>query len=124
MSRNFSPSPLLQHSSTPALHSFTLRGLMTLSRLQLGQYAVFLFVSLLVSMPLFFLVLGSFSTAKLPTDFSLDTMGLQNYVKVYSDPGTFELFTNTLIYVTGSVAIGITIAFVLAWLVERTNMQG
>jgi iron(III) transport system permease protein len=75
-------------------------------------------------MPLFFLVLGSFSTAKLPTDFSLDTMGLQNYVKVYSDPGTFELFTNTLIYVTGSVAIGITIAFVLAWLVERTNMQG
>ena len=97
---------------------------MTLSRLQLGQYAVFLFVSLLVSMPLFFLVLGSFSTAKLPTDFSLDTMSLQNYVKVYSDPGTFELFTNTLIYVTGSVAIGITISFVLAWLVERTNMQG
>jgi len=75
-------------------------------------------------MPLFFLVLGSFSTAKLPTDFSLDTMSLQNYVKVYSDPGTFELFTNTLIYVTGSVAIGITISFVLAWLVERTNMQG
>jgi len=124
MSRDFSPSSLLQRSSTPALHSFPLRGLMTLSRLQLGQYAVFLFVSLLVSMPLFFLVLGSFSTAKLPTDFSLDTMSLQNYVKVYSDPGTFELFTNTLIYVTGSVAIGITISFVLAWLVERTNMQG
>jgi iron(III) transport system permease protein len=93
------------------------------SRLQLGQYAVFLLVSLLVSMPLFFLILGSFSTAKLPTDFSLDTMGLQNYVKVYSDPGTFELFTNTLIYVTGSVALGIIIAVVLAWLVERTNMQ-
>jgi iron(III) transport system permease protein len=94
------------------------------SRLQLGQYAVFLLVSLLVSVPLFFLILGSFSTAKLPTDFSLDTMGLQNYVKVYSDPGTLELFTNTLMYVTGSVALGITVAVGLAWLVERTNMPG
>jgi iron(III) transport system permease protein len=92
------------------------------SRLQLGQYAVFLLVSLLVSVPLFFLILGSFSTARLPTDFSLDTMGLQNYVKVYSDPGTLELFTNTLMYVTGSVALGITVAVTLAWLVERTNM--
>jgi len=97
---------------------------MTSSRLQLGQYAVFLLVSLLVSVPLFFLVLGSFSMAKLPTDFSLDTMGLQNYVKVYSDPGTLELFTNTLMYVTGSVALGITVAVTLAWLVERTNMPG
>ena len=97
---------------------------MTSSRLQLGQYAVFLLVSLLVSVPLFFLVVGSFSTAKLPTDFSFDTMGLQNYVKVYSDPGTLELFTNTIIYVSGSVALGITLAVALAWLVERTNMPG
>jgi iron(III) transport system permease protein len=97
---------------------------MTSSRLQLGQYGIFLFVLLLVSVPLFFLVVGSFSTAKLPTDFSFDTMSLQNYVKVYSDPGTLELFTNTLIYVGGSVILGITLAVALAWLVERTNMPG
>ena len=94
------------------------------SRLQLGHYAIFAVVFLLVSVPLFFLVLGSFSTARLPTDFSLDTMGLVNYVKVYSDPGTFELFANTLIYVAGSVLVGITLAVTLAWLVERTNIRG
>ena len=94
------------------------------SRFQFAQHSVFLLVLLLVSVPLFFLILGSFSTAKLPTDFSLDTMGLENYIKVYSDPGTLELFTNTLIYVIGSVAFGITLAVTLAWLVERTNMPG
>lgn len=83
-----------------------------------------LLVALLVSVPLFFLVLGSFSTARLPGDFSLDTMGLVNYVKVYSDPVTYELFTNTFIYVGGSVALGISLAVALAWLVERTNMRG
>lgn len=94
------------------------------SRFQLGPYGIFLLVFLLVSVPLFFLVAGSFSTAKLPTDFSFATMGLENYVKVYSDPGTLELFTNTFIYVGGSVLFGITLAVALAWLVERTNMPG
>jgi iron(III) transport system permease protein len=93
-------------------------------RFQLGPYGIFLLVFLLVSVPLFFLVAGSFSTAKLPTDFSFATMGLENYVKVYSDPGTLELFTNTFIYVGGSVVFGITLAVALAWLVERTNMPG
>jgi iron(III) transport system permease protein len=51
-------------------------------------------------------------------------MGLENYIKVYSDPGTLDIFYNTIIYVTGSVVIGITVAFSLAWLVERTNMPG
>jgi iron(III) transport system permease protein len=81
-------------------------------------------VLFLVLAPLFFLVLGSFSTAQLPTDFSLATMGFVNYIKVYGDPGTYELFTNTVIYVAGSAALGISLAVFLAWLVERTNMPG
>ena len=97
---------------------------MIASRFQLGQYAIFLTVLLLVGVPLCFLVIGSFSTAKLPTDFSFDTMGLNNYIKVYSDPGTLELFTNTIIYVSGGVALGISLAVALAWLVERTDMPG
>jgi len=97
---------------------------MSSSRLQLGPYGIFLIVLLLVSVPLFFLILGSFSTARLPGDFSLSTMGLENYVKIYSDPGTWDIFVNTIIYVTGSVVIGITLAVTLAWLVERTNMPG
>ena len=51
-------------------------------------------------------------------------MGLENYVKIYSDPGTWDIFANTMIYVVGSVVIGITLAVALAWLVERTNMPG
>jgi iron(III) transport system permease protein len=97
---------------------------MIASRFQFGPYGVFLTVLLLVSVPLFFLVVGSFSTAKLPTDFSWDALGFENYLKVYSDPGTLELFTNTIIYVGGSVLFGITLAVALAWLVERTDMPG
>jgi iron(III) transport system permease protein len=93
-------------------------------RLNIWQHGIFLLVLLLVLTPLSFLILGSFSTARLPGDFSLATMGLINYLKVYSDPGTIELFTNTVIYVGGSSMVGISLAVSLAWLVERTNMPG
>lgn len=93
-------------------------------RLSLWQHGIFIFVLFLVLAPLSFLVLGSFSTARLPGDFSLDTMGLVNYVKVYADAGTIDLFINTIIYVAGSAALGIVLAVALAWLVERTNMPG
>ena len=94
------------------------------ARLHLWQHGVFFLVLFFVLAPLLFLILGSFSTARLPTDFSLSTMGLVNYFKVYTDPGTYELFTNTVIYVSGSVVLGISLAVSLAWLVERTNMPG
>jgi iron(III) transport system permease protein len=93
-------------------------------RLSLWQHGIFLLVLFLVLAPLSFLVLGSFSTARLPGDFSLATMGLVNYIKVYADPGTVDLFINTIIYVGGSAALGIVMAVALAWLVERTNMPG
>jgi iron(III) transport system permease protein len=93
-------------------------------RLSLWQHGIFLLVLFLVLAPLSFLVLGSFSTARLPGDFSLHTMGLVNYIKVYTDAGMLDLFTNTIIYVAGSAALGIVLAVALAWLVERTNMPG
>jgi iron(III) transport system permease protein len=86
------------------------------------NYSVLFFIALLVITPLAFLVLGSFSTASLPTDFSLSTMGWVNYVTVYSDPSTYELLNNTFIYVGGSILVGISLAVCLAWLVERTNV--
>ena len=93
-------------------------------RLHLWHHGIFVLILFLVLAPLSFLILGSFSTAQLPTDFSLATMGLVNYVKVYSDPGTSEIFVNTVIYVGGSTALGLVLAVSLAWLVERTNMPG
>lgn len=83
---------------------------------------VFAIVVLLVATPLVFLVLGSFSSARLPADFNLAHLTLANYVKVWSDPGTYSVFLNTLIYAGSSATLGISIATVLAWLVERTDM--
>jgi iron(III) transport system permease protein len=89
-----------------------------------AQYALFIAVAAAVLLPLTFLVLGSFSTARLPAEFSFDQMGLRNYIKVWSDPQTYAVFWNTVLYVTESTVIGIGIAAILAWLVERTNMPG
>jgi len=93
-------------------------------RLLFWQYGIFLLVLGLVLVPLSFLILGSFSTARLPTDFSLATMGWVNYLKVYTDPDTYALLGNTVIYVAGSALLGISLSVTLAWLVERTNMPG
>jgi iron(III) transport system permease protein len=90
----------------------------------LWQWAIFLIVFFAVLTPLSFLVLGSFSQARLPTQFSFSTLGFANYVKVWSDPGTYAVFTNTLWFACGSTVVGIVIAAVLAWLVERTNVPG
>lgn len=83
---------------------------------------VFATVVVLVSTPLLFLILGSFSTARLPSEFSLGGMSLANYSKVWTDPGTYAVFGNTIVFGVGSTAFGIVVAATLAWLVERTNM--
>ena len=87
----------------------------------LGLFAL---VTVLVGLPLTFLVLGSFSNSQLPTDISLTNLGVGNYVQVWSDPETSKLFYNTGIYVAGATAIGLFLAASLAWLVERSNIPG
>jgi iron(III) transport system permease protein len=74
--------------------------------------------------PLLFLVLGSFSQARLPAEFSLSRLGLANYIKVWGDPGTYAVMSNSLWFALGSTAYGTVIAAALAWLVERTNIPG
>ena len=108
-------------SATAAFHSTT-RG--WFASLLSWHWAVFLVVAVFVLTPLLFLVLGSFSTASLPTEFSLAKMGLENYAEVWLAPDTYAVFTNTFIYVTGATVFGITLAATLAWLVERTNIPG
>jgi iron(III) transport system permease protein len=81
-------------------------------------------VAALVGLPMTFLVIGSFSNAQLPTEISLTNLGIKNYVDVWSDPETWKLFYNTGIYVFGATAFGLTMASMLAWLVERSNIPG
>ena len=95
-----------------------------LSSFSIWHWIVFLVVITAVMTPLVFLVLGSFSTASLPTEFTLSELSLVNYEDVWFDPDTYAVFMNTFIYVTGATAFGIALAAVLAWLVERTNIPG
>jgi iron(III) transport system permease protein len=90
----------------------------------LWQLTVFVVVLLAVGAPLLFLILGSFSQARLPSEFSFSNLSLVNYIKVWSDPGTYAVLSNTLWFATGSMAFGIVVAAGLAWLVERTNVPG
>jgi iron(III) transport system permease protein len=90
----------------------------------LWHWIILIAVGLAVLTPLTFLVLGSFSLATLPTEFTLSELSFKNYEKVWLDRSTYVLFYNTLVYVTGATAFGITVAAGLAWLVERTNIPG
>ena len=102
-------------------------GMLRLPRIRsatIWHFLVFVIVFIAVVTPLLFLVLGSFSPARMPSDFSLSTLSVANYVKVWSDPGTRATFSNTLWFAGGSTLVGLVIASSLAWLVERTNIPG
>jgi iron(III) transport system permease protein len=87
-------------------------------------WLVLALVGLAVATPLVFLVLGSFSSARLPGDFSLANLTLANYATVWLDPVTYAAVLNTVVYVVGTTLLAITVAAMLAWLVERTNVPG
>jgi iron(III) transport system permease protein len=90
----------------------------------LWETAVFLTVFLAVVVPILFLVLGSFSPARTPSEFTLSTLTFRNYIKVWSDPSTYEILSRTLLFAGGSTLFGLVFAASLAWLTERTDMPG
>jgi iron(III) transport system permease protein len=79
-------------------------------------------VAFLVLVPVSMLVLGSFSGARIPSDFSFATVTVQNYLSVYTSPVTYRVMGNTAIYTMATLALGLTLSFLFAWLVTRTNM--
>jgi iron(III) transport system permease protein len=86
--------------------------------------AVFIVVTVLVAVPVAILILGSFSNAKMPTDFTWATLTFDNYPEVWLDPGTYNILYNTVVYVVGATFVGVSVAAILAWLVERTTIPG
>jgi iron(III) transport system permease protein len=99
-------------------------GRLRVSRTNAGPIILLVALAVLVGLPLLFLVIGSFSTATLPTDLSLEKLGLENCLKVWGDSSTYDVFYNTFVYVIGATCFGIVTATILAWLAERTNMPG
>ncbi len=88
------------------------------------QWGLFIVVATLVLVPSSLLIIGSFSTAELPTDLSLSDLTLENYAVVWLDPRTYDILYNTTVYVVGSTCIGVSLAATLAYLVERTDIPG
>jgi iron(III) transport system permease protein len=72
-----------------------------------------------VIVPLGFLVVSSMRPGGMPWS---PGFTLANYAAVYADPALLRMISNTLIFVGGSVALGLLFGGTLAWLVERTDM--
>ena len=72
----------------------------------------------LVLTPLFMLLWNSLKTTPpgVPGPLTLD-----NFANAYLDPTLYPLIANTLIFAAGSTSFAFFFAFLMAWLVERTN---
>ena len=98
-------------------------GILTRSRISVRTLAFGLtvaVVSYLVLVPLLMLLYASIKSTedKLPFESTATTLG--NYTAVFTSPATLPIFLNTLLFTAGSLAIGLPLAILLAWLVERT----
>ena len=47
-----------------------------------------------------------------------------HYIQLFADPVTWRLLLNTGAYTVGTIVSGLSIAFTLAWLMERTDLPG
>lgn len=87
-------------------------------------------VTLLVtSVVVFYLVLGPLFIALIATFREKDTLPLEagpftfvNYARVFLDPATWTLMVNTLVFAGGSLIIGMGLAIVFSWLIERSDL--
>ncbi|MGH7829474.1 MAG: ABC transporter permease, partial [Candidatus Binatia bacterium] len=81
--------------------------------------AMFLLLAALVGVPVFMVILMSLRTG-FPGEGG--PLTLANFVEVYSDPGTYEILLNTLLFAAGSIAVCLFFTVPLVWLLTRTNI--
>jgi iron(III) transport system permease protein len=91
---------------------------------RLFPWLILVLVGAMTIVPIFSLVVGAFSLSRLPNEFSLDNMGLDNFYAVWVQQRIDLVIWNTAVYVVGATIFGIITAVLLAWLVERTDMPG
>jgi iron(III) transport system permease protein len=77
-------------------------------------------VSYLVLVPLFMLLFASVKSTEDKLPFEATGATLANYATVLTNPATLPLFLNTLLFTAGSLAVGLPLAVLMAWLLERT----
>ncbi|MCG8357452.1 MAG: hypothetical protein MI920_17955, partial [Kiloniellales bacterium] len=82
---------------------------------RLFPWIVLLVIAAMTIAPLFSLVVGAFSLARLPNEFSLDNMGLANFYAVWVEQRIDRVIWNTTAYVIGATIFGVSAAVFLAW---------
>jgi iron(III) transport system permease protein len=83
-----------------------------------------LIVSYLVIVPLVMLLYASIKSTEDKLPFETTATTLANYALVFSSPATLPLLLNTVLFTLGSLAIGLPLAIIFAWLLERTAVPG
>jgi iron(III) transport system permease protein len=77
----------------------------------------------LVALPVVVLLFASFRPAgQLP--FTGNTWTTATYAEVFGSASTYHLLKNTFLYAAGALAVSLPMAFILAWLTERTDLPG
>lgn len=93
---------------------------------RLNWQAILLVVTTAV---VFYLVMGPLLIAFLATfkqkgtlPFEAGPLTLENYARVFFDPATWSLIANTTVFAFGSLIVGISLALILGWVVERSDI--
>ena len=68
------------------------------------------------------LVYSSFTAGAGKLPFEAHGLTLANYVHMLTDAQTYELLWTTALFTVGSTTIGIAVAVLFAWLIERTDL--
>src|SRR5918995_7291910 len=77
-------------------------------------------VSYLVLVPLIMLLYASVKSTEDKLPFETTGMTLANYITVLTSSSTLPIFLNTFYFTAGSLVIGLPLAVLMAWLLERT----
>lgn len=82
------------------------------------------FLAYLFIVPLGMLLFSSFRATKDLLPFEATRFTLSNYINVFSSELTYRLLSNTLQYTVIAITIGLGLALVFAWVIERTQIGG
>ncbi len=81
-----------------------------------------LVVSYLVVVPLLMLLYASVRSTEDKLPFEATATTLANYALVFSSPAILSILINTILFTIGSLVVGLPLAIMFAWLLERTAM--
>jgi iron(III) transport system permease protein len=84
--------------------------------------ATVLVVSYLVIVPLLMLLYASVRSTEDKLPFESTATTLANYVLLINSPATISILLNTISFTVGSLAVGMPLAILFAWLLERTAL--